>query len=100
MSTLRQMQPGTTSHLPQKALAGKVAVVTGSSSGIGKAIALEMGHQGASVVVNYIGKSDAAEQVVTSLAQSDAEAIAIQADVATTSFSETVRSMQLISIKM
>jgi glucose 1-dehydrogenase len=81
MSTLRQMQPGTTSHLPQKALAGKVAVVTGSSSGIGKAIALEMGHQGARVVVNYIGKSDAAEQVVNSLAQSDAEAIAIQADV-------------------
>lgn len=81
MSTLRQMQPRTAAPLPQKALAGKVALVTGASSGIGKAIAIEMGHQGANVIVNYIGKSDAADQVVTTITQADAEAIAIQADV-------------------
>ena len=81
MSTLRQMQPRTAAPLPQKTLAGKVALVTGASSGIGKAIAIEMGHQGANVVVNYIGKSDAADQVVTTITQADAEAIASQADV-------------------
>lgn len=81
MSTLRQMQPRASSHLSQKGLAGKVALVTGSASGIGKAIAIEMGRQGASVVVNYIGKTDPAEQVVTTITQADAEAIAIQADI-------------------
>lgn len=81
MGTLHQMQPRTTLPFPQTALTGKVAVVTGASSGIGKAIAIEMGQQGASVVVNYIGKSDAADQVVTTITDLHAEAIAIQADV-------------------
>jgi glucose 1-dehydrogenase len=81
MSTVRQMQPRTSFPSPHKALAGKIALVTGASSGIGKAIALEMGRRGASVVVNYIGKSDAAEQVVKSIQQEDGTAIAVQADV-------------------
>lgn len=77
------MQPGTSDPVPHKALAGKVALVTGASSGIGKAIALEMGKQGASVVVNYIGTPDAANEVVKTIEQGNAGsgAIAIAADV-------------------
>jgi glucose 1-dehydrogenase len=83
MSTLRQMQPGTSYPVPHKALSGKVALITGASSGIGKAIAIEMGHQGASVVVNYIGKANAANEVVHTIEQTNggSGAIAIQADV-------------------
>lgn len=103
MSTLRQMQPRTTYPLPQKALAGKVALVTGASSGIGKSIALEMGHLGANVVVNYIGRPDAAEQVVATITEADAEAIAIQADVSKQAdvyamISETVRKWGHIDV--
>ena len=43
-----------------KALAGKVAVVTGGSRGIGRAICLALGQRGAKVVVNYAGREDAA----------------------------------------
>jgi glucose 1-dehydrogenase len=68
--------------LPDKPLAGKVALITGASSGIGKAIAIEMGRQGAGVVVNYIGKADAASEVVKTIEQKDGgAAIAIEADV-------------------
>ncbi|HEU5415819.1 MAG TPA: SDR family oxidoreductase [Candidatus Angelobacter sp.] len=81
MSTVRQMQRRNSSPSLQKALAGKVALVTGASSGIGKAIALELGRRGSSVVVNYIGKADAAEQVVSSIQQEDGTAVAVQADV-------------------
>lgn len=83
MSTLRRMQPSTPYPIPQKALAGKVALITGASSGIGKAIAIEMGRQGASVVINYIGKPGAANDVAKIIEQSNGKscAIAIQADV-------------------
>jgi glucose 1-dehydrogenase len=79
MSNGLKMQ--TPSALPHKALAGKVALVTGSSSGIGKAIILEMARRGASVVVNYIGKPDAANEVVNSIAGENGSAIALEADV-------------------
>jgi len=70
MSDVLKMQ--TPSALPHKALAGKGALVTGSSRGIGKAIALEMARRGASVVVNYIGKPDGANEVVNSIAGENA----------------------------
>src|ERR1051326_1092834 len=79
MSNVVKMQ--TPSAPPHKALAGKVALVTGASSGIGKAIALEMARRGASVVVNYIGKPDAANEVVNSIAGENGSAIALEADV-------------------
>ena len=79
MSDVMKMQ--TPSAPPHKALAGKVALVTGSSSGIGKAIALEMARRGASVVVNYIGEPDAANEVVNSIAGENGSAIALEADV-------------------
>ncbi len=62
-------------------LKDKVVLVTGASSGIGRAIAIEAGRQGASVVVNYIGSSDPAEQVVQDIARAGARAVAISADV-------------------
>jgi acetoacetyl-CoA reductase len=62
-------------------LEGAVVVVTGASKGIGHAIAEEMGHNGAKVVVNYSQTHGPAEELVAKLRQSDCEAIAIQADV-------------------
>ena len=63
-------------------LAGRVAVVTGASRGIGRAIALELAGRGASVVVNYNAKSDAADKVVAEIEKAGGKALAVQADVA------------------
>ncbi len=60
---------------------GKVALVTGASRGIGRAIALELGSLGARVAVNYHSQSEAAEQVVDAIAGAGGEAHAFQADV-------------------
>jgi 3-oxoacyl-[acyl-carrier protein] reductase len=64
-----------------KALQDKVAIVTGASRGIGKAIALSLASEGASVVVNYASSSTAAEAVVAEIAGMGGQAIALQADV-------------------
>lgn len=64
-----------------KPLKDKVAVITGASTGIGRAIAVEMARQGARVVVNYIGKPDAADEVVRTIKQDNGDALAIEADV-------------------
>jgi len=44
-------------------LKGKTALITGASKGIGRAIALDMAHNGANIALNYIGKPDEAEAV-------------------------------------
>ncbi|MEH2262661.1 3-oxoacyl-[acyl-carrier-protein] reductase [Nostoc sp.] len=62
-------------------LEGKVAIITGASRGIGRAIAIELASQGAIAVVNYASSSAAAETVVTEITEAGGEAIAIQADV-------------------
>ncbi|MBD2361711.1 3-oxoacyl-[acyl-carrier-protein] reductase [Anabaena minutissima FACHB-250] len=62
-------------------LKGQVAVVTGASRGIGRAIALELATYGAIVVVNYASSSDAADKVVAEITGAGGEAIALQADV-------------------
>ena len=65
-----------------KKLAGKVAVVTGASKGIGAAIAKHLAGEGASVVVNYASSKEGAERVVAEIKGKDGKAIAVQADVA------------------
>jgi len=62
-------------------LRGKVAIITGASRGIGRAIALALASEGASVVVNYTSSSEAAMQVASSITAAGGSAIALQADV-------------------
>ncbi|BAT56490.1 3-oxoacyl-[acyl-carrier protein] reductase [Nostoc sp. NIES-3756] len=64
-----------------ESLKGQVAVVTGASRGIGRAIALELANYGATVVVNYASSSTAADSVVAEITSAGGEAIALQADV-------------------
>ena len=62
-------------------LAGKVALVTGASRGIGRAIALRLAKDGAAVVVNYSGSAQQAEEVVAEVMRIGGKAVAVQADV-------------------
>lgn len=70
--------------MPDQTLAGKVAIVTGSNTGIGAAIAEELASRGASVVINYpsAGLAEEARQVVSSLPTASTS-IAVEADLAT-----------------
>ena len=63
-------------------LAGKVAIVTGASKGIGAGIAKRLAAEGAAVVVNYASSREGAEKVVAAIAAAAGKAIAVQADVA------------------
>ena len=65
-----------------KKLAGKVAVVTGASKGIGASIAEHLAAEGASVVVNYSSSKTGAEAVVKRIQEKGGKAVAVQADVA------------------
>ena len=62
-------------------LEGKVAVVTGGSRGIGRAIVEDLAANGAKVVVNYHSNADAAQEVVAGIVANGGTAVAIQADV-------------------
>lgn len=64
-----------------KQLEGQVAVVTGASRGIGRAIALTLATEGAKVVVNYAQSSTAAEDIVTTITAAGGEALSLPADV-------------------
>jgi len=65
----------------QKMLEGKIAIVTGASRGIGRAIAEELAANGAKVVVNFNSSESSAQEVVTSIEDAGGQAIAVQADV-------------------
>lgn len=62
-------------------LSGRVALVTGASRGIGRAIALELGRRGATVAVNYFSSPAKAEEVVSEIQAGGGQAAAFQADV-------------------
>lgn len=62
-------------------LEGKVALVTGASRGIGRATAVRLARQGASVIVNYQSREDLAADVVQEIHEMDRPALAFQADV-------------------
>jgi NAD(P)-dependent dehydrogenase (short-subunit alcohol dehydrogenase family) len=60
--------------------AGRVALITGSSRGIGRTLALALASQGGSIVVNYKQNVDLAEEVVKRVGEAGGKAIAVQAD--------------------
>ena len=62
------------------ALTDKIAVVTGASAGIGRAIAERLAQEGATVVVNYGTSADKARAVVAGIETKGGKAIAVQAD--------------------
>jgi 3-oxoacyl-[acyl-carrier protein] reductase len=66
-------------------LDGKAALVTGGSRGIGRAICLALGAEGARVAVNYQSAADAAEHVVAAIVAGGGEAFAVQGDVSVAS---------------
>src|SRR5271155_3985022 len=65
-----------------KVLKGQKALVTGANSGIGKAIAISLARAGADVVVNYVSRPEAAEEVVANITSHGGNAYAHQASVA------------------
>ena len=65
----------------EKILQGQKALVTGGSSGIGKAVAIALGNAGADVVVNYVHGEDQAQEVVAEIEKCGSRALACQADV-------------------
>lgn len=84
-------------------LAGKVAVVTGASKGIGAQIARQLAADGAAVVVNYASSRAGADKVVADIAKAGGRAAAVQADVAKPAdikrlFAETKQAFDRVDI--
>jgi 3-oxoacyl-[acyl-carrier protein] reductase len=84
-------------------LTGKVAIVTASSRGIGRSIALRLGRDGAAVAVNYVASPEKAEAVVKEIIVNGGRAIAIQGSVAnkadvTRLFDETEQQLGPVDI--
>ena len=84
-------------------LAGKVAVVTGASKGIGAGIAKALAAEGASVVVNYASSKEGADKVVAAITTDGGRAIALQANVAkaedvTRLFAETKKAFGKVDV--
>jgi 3-oxoacyl-[acyl-carrier protein] reductase len=67
--------------MSHKKLSGKIALVTGSSRGIGRAVVERLSREGASVVINYLSSSDTAEEIVAAITADGGTAVALQADV-------------------
>ena len=84
-------------------LNGQIALVTGSSSGIGKAVVLEMAREGAKVVVNYNSDKEGAEEILAEIKSFGGEGIVVKADVSDETqvmnlFQETYKAFGTIDI--
>jgi 3-oxoacyl-[acyl-carrier protein] reductase len=84
-------------------LAGKTAIVTGASKGIGAEIARQLGAEGASVVVNYASSGAGAIKVVNDITGKGGKALAVQADVSKPAdiarlFAETMRAFGRLDV--
>src|SRR5258705_432123 len=91
------------SNIITKKLAGKVAVVTGASKGIGASIAKHLAAEGASVVVNYASSKTGADKVVSEITGAGGKAVAVQGDVAKKAdierlFSETKKAFGQLDV--
>jgi 3-oxoacyl-[acyl-carrier protein] reductase len=87
----------------EKKLAGKVAVVTGASKGIGASIAKYLAAEGAAVVVNYSSSKSGADRVVSDITSKGGKAVAVQASVANATdverlFAETKKAFGRLDI--
>ena len=70
-------------------LKGKVAIVTGGNSGIGKAIALALAEHGANIVIDYVAHPEATEELEKQIAALGDQAIGVNADVSQVADLET-----------
>jgi 3-oxoacyl-[acyl-carrier protein] reductase len=86
-----------------RTLEGKVAIVTGGSRGIGRAIAERLSTEGASVVLSYVRNKEAAQETVAAIEASGGQALAVQADIGLVSdihhlFAETIEQFGHLDI--
>jgi 3-oxoacyl-[acyl-carrier protein] reductase len=79
----------------QNLLAGKVALITGGSRGIGKAISIAFGTLGAKVIINYAGNSQAAESTVSEIVKNGGIATCVKFDVSDFNLvQETIKALE------
>jgi 3-oxoacyl-[acyl-carrier protein] reductase len=81
-----------------KSLKGRIALITGSSRGIGRAIAKRMAQEGADVIVNYVSNEKAAREVVDHIIRMGQRSMAVRADVACLSEVESMISQGIESL--
>ena len=88
---------------PNQRLSGQIAIVTGASSGIGKACAISMGKEGAQVVINYVGNPTGAEEAAATIKENGGQAIIFKADISKEDqvkalFDETIKTFGTVDI--